>query len=113
MRKVSVAFDKIMKYDFDEYATDGRIVQTDSTPAITSGFALTLTLENGSTEEFILSTAEYNAFSTWYDGQSNGTGLSRYTFMNPHANGPFLNRSNVVIFNKISEIDAESFNITE
>ncbi|MGG1555017.1 hypothetical protein [Paenibacillus ferrarius] len=112
-RKISVAFDKIMKYDYDEYAVDGSIPPAESTQPITSGVNLTLTLENGDSEEFVVTTDEYNAFSAWYDGQSNGTGLVRYTFTNPHAKGPYLNRSNVVIFDKISEIDADSFVVEE
>ncbi|MGG1553286.1 fibronectin type III domain-containing protein [Paenibacillus ferrarius] len=108
-RKNSVVFDKIMKYDYDEYVVDGTQATIDSTPEITSGVNLTLTLVDGSQEEFVLSNDEYNAFTSWYDAKSNGTGLARYTFENPHEKAPFLNRSNVVIFDKITNIDTDTF----
>ncbi len=111
-RKNSLVFDKILKYDFDEYAVDGSTGTAEITP-VTKGVALTLTLETGTVEEFILSNTEYDAFSTWYDAKPSGTGLARYTFENPLAKGPFLNRSNVIIFDEISEIDVDSFDAAE
>lgn len=110
-RKNSLVFEKILKYDFDEYAVDGSKGTAEVTP-VTNGVALTLTLQNGTVVEFILSNTEYDAFSAWYDAKTNGTGLARYTFENPLAKGPFLNRSNVIIFDKISEIDVDKFGLT-
>ncbi|GGA05073.1 hypothetical protein GCM10008018_58850 [Paenibacillus marchantiophytorum] len=110
-RKNSVVFDKIMKFDYDEYAIDGSKSTTEIT-TVTNGVVLTLTLQNGTVEEIILSNSDFSSFATWYDSKTNGTGLSRYTFTNPLPKGPFLNRSNVVIFDKITEIDIDTFGST-
>ncbi|MEK3913485.1 hypothetical protein [Paenibacillus sp. FSL H7-0331] len=108
-RKNSLIFDKILKFNYDEYSISGSGTPTE-VAEITAGTALSITLTDGKVEEFILSAADYNAFVAWHDAKSGGTGPARYTFENPLKKGPFLARHEVVIFDKISSYDSEDFN---
>ncbi|WP_240419203.1 hypothetical protein [Paenibacillus periandrae] len=108
-RKNSLIFDKILKFNYDEYSISGSGTPTE-VAEVTAGTALSITLTDGKVEEFILSTADYNAFVAWHDAKSAGTGPAHYTFENPLKKGPFLARHEVVIFDKISSYDSEDFN---
>ncbi|MEK3913488.1 fibronectin type III domain-containing protein [Paenibacillus sp. FSL H7-0331] len=108
-RKNSLIFDKILKFNYDEYSISGSGTPTE-VAEVTAGTALSITLTDGKVEEFILSAADYNAFVAWHDAKSAGTGPARYTFENPLKKGPFLARHEVVIFDKISSYDSEDFN---
>ncbi|WP_240418867.1 discoidin domain-containing protein [Paenibacillus periandrae] len=109
VRNNNLIFDKILKFNYDEYGISGSGTPTEAAE-ITTGTALSITLTNGKVEEFILSSADYNAFVAWHDAKSAGTGPARYTFENPLKKGPFLARHEVVIFDKISSYDSEDFN---
>lgn len=108
-RKNSLIFDKILKFNYDEYSVNGGGTLTEIAE-VTAGTTLSITLTDGKVEEFILSVADHDAFVSWHDARSAGTGPARYTFENPLKKGPFLARHEVVIFDKISSYDSEDFN---
>lgn len=63
---------------------------------------LTVTMGNGFDKEFDLSKKELNAFTAWYDAKDTGRGPSFFAIDKHNNNkGPFSNRKDYVIFNKI------------
>lgn len=87
----------------------GPIVQPETGRAI-----LTITLDTGLEKEFDLSMAEVNSFISWYEGKAAGSGTASYA-IDKHDNnkGPFKNRKDYVIFDKILTFEVNEYEVTE
>lgn len=85
------------------------IVQPETGRAI-----LTITLDTGLEREFDLSMAEVNSFISWYEGKAVGSGTASYA-IDKHDNnkGPFKNRKDYVIFDKILTFEVNEYEVTE
>ncbi|WP_025717356.1 SPRY domain-containing protein [Paenibacillus sp. 1-18] len=71
---------------------------------------LTVTMDNGFDKEFDLSKKELNAFIAWYDAKDAGRGPSFFAIDKHNNNkGPFSNRKDYVIFNKILTFDVSEY----
>ncbi|KAF6631785.1 hypothetical protein H6F38_13125 [Paenibacillus sp. EKM208P] len=71
---------------------------------------LTVTMENGFDKEFDLSKKELNAFIAWYDAKDAGRGASFFAIDKHNNNkGPFSNRKDYVIFNKILTFEVSEY----
>jgi hypothetical protein len=71
---------------------------------------LTVTMDNGFDNEFDLSKKELNAFITWYDAKDAGRGASFFAIDKHNNNkGPFSNRKDYVIFNKILTFEVSEY----
>ncbi|MEC0183577.1 ran-binding protein 10 [Paenibacillus peoriae] len=73
---------------------------------------LVITLDTGLEKEFDLSKKELNAFIAWYDAKDAGRGTASYA-IDKHGNnkGPFSNRKDYVIFNKILMFEVSEYSI--
>ncbi|KWX79544.1 galactose oxidase [Paenibacillus riograndensis] len=67
-------------------------------------------MNSGLEKEFGLSMAEVNSFITWYENKQSGIGTASYA-INKHDNnkGPFTNRKDYVIFNKILTFEVSEY----
>lgn len=82
------------------------------TPQQTTGgnrALLVITMINGTEKEYDLSSAEISAFTTWYDNRANGTGPERYTINKTYNKGPFLNRKDNIVFDKILYFEVNEY----
>ncbi|MEC0238024.1 ran-binding protein 10 [Paenibacillus kribbensis] len=71
---------------------------------------LTVTMDNGFDKEFDLSKKELNAFIAWYDAKDTGRGASFFAIDKHNNNkGPFSNRKDYVIFNKILTFEVSEY----
>ncbi|MFD1461852.1 hypothetical protein ACFQ5D_10610 [Paenibacillus farraposensis] len=71
---------------------------------------LTVTMDNGFDKEFDLSKKELNAFIAWYDAKDAGRGPSFFAIDKHNNNkGPFSNRKDYVIFNKILTFEVSEY----
>ncbi|AET58780.1 hypothetical protein HPL003_10095 [Paenibacillus terrae HPL-003] len=71
---------------------------------------LTITMDNGFDKEFDLSKKELNAFIAWYDAKDAGRGASFFAIDKHNNNkGPFSNRKDYVIFNKILTFEVSEY----
>ncbi|WP_274481667.1 hypothetical protein [Paenibacillus polymyxa] len=71
---------------------------------------LTVTMDNGFDKEFDLSKKELNAFVAWYDAKDAGRGPSFFAIDKHNNNkGPFSNRKDYVIFNKILTFEVSEY----
>ncbi|KAF6562015.1 hypothetical protein G9G63_20435 [Paenibacillus sp. EKM202P] len=71
---------------------------------------LTVTMDNGFDKEFELSKKELNAFIAWYDAKDAGRGASFFAIDKHNNNkGPFSNRKDYVIFNKILTFEVSEY----
>ncbi|MDP1512449.1 discoidin domain-containing protein [Paenibacillus sp. CMAA1739] len=71
---------------------------------------LTVTVDNGFDKEFDLSKKELNAFIAWYDAKDAGRGPSFFAIDKHNNNkGPFSNRKDYVIFNKILTFEVSEY----
>ncbi|MFK4341307.1 MULTISPECIES: hypothetical protein [unclassified Paenibacillus] len=84
---------------------------TDGTSQPTGDRAiLTVTMDNGFDKEFDLSKKELNAFIAWYDAKDAGRGASFFAIDKHNNNkGPFSNRKDYVIFNKILTFEVSEY----
>ncbi len=75
---------------------------------------LTITLDSGLEKEFDLSMTEVNSFISWYEGKAAGSGTASFA-IDKHDNnkGPFKNRKDYVIFDKILTFEVNEYEITE
>ncbi|GGF72679.1 hypothetical protein GCM10010912_17340 [Paenibacillus albidus] len=73
---------------------------------------LVVTMNTGLEKEFDLSMDEVNAFITWYENKQGGTGSASYA-INKHDNnkGPFTNRKDYVIFDKILTFSVDEYSL--
>lgn len=71
---------------------------------------LVVTMLTGLEKEFDLSMAEVNAFISWYENKQAGTGTASYA-IDKHDNnkGPFTNRKDYVIFDKILTFEVNEY----
>ncbi|WP_068504120.1 hypothetical protein [Paenibacillus kribbensis] len=71
---------------------------------------LTVTMDTGLEKEFDLSMKEVNSFISWYEGKQSGSGTASYA-IDKHSNnkGPFSNRKDYVIFNKILTFEVSEY----
>ncbi|WP_025716755.1 SPRY domain-containing protein [Paenibacillus sp. 1-18] len=71
---------------------------------------LTVTMDNGFDKEFDLSKKELNAFIAWYDAKDASRGASFFAIDKHNNNkGPFSNRKDYVIFNKILTFEVSEY----
>lgn len=75
---------------------------------------LTITLDTGLEKEYDLSMVEVNSFISWYEGKAAGSGTASYA-IDKHDNnkGPFKNRKDYVIFDKILTFEVNEYEVTE
>ncbi|MEJ9165214.1 hypothetical protein [Paenibacillus graminis] len=71
---------------------------------------LVVTMNTGLEKEFDLSMDEVNSFITWYENKQAGTGKASYA-IDKHDNnkGPFTNRKDYVIFDKILTFSVDEY----
>ncbi|GGG00842.1 hypothetical protein GCM10010912_52100 [Paenibacillus albidus] len=71
---------------------------------------LVVTMNTGLEKEFDLSMDEVNAFISWYESKQSGSGTASYA-INKHENnkGPFTNRKDYVIFDKILTFSVDQY----
>ncbi|MCE3203427.1 discoidin domain-containing protein [Paenibacillus sonchi] len=71
---------------------------------------LVVTMNTGLEKEFDLSMDEVNAFIAWYENKQSGTGKASYA-IDKHDNnkGPFTNRKDYVIFDKILTFSVDEY----
>ncbi|WP_235209122.1 discoidin domain-containing protein [Paenibacillus polymyxa] len=83
---------------------------TDPTQPTGDRAILTITMDTGLEKEFNLSMKEVNSFITWYEGKQSGSGTASYA-IDKHDNnkGPFSNRKDYVIFNKILTFEVSEY----
>lgn len=70
-------------------------------PSTGNNALLLVTMVNGDVKEYQMSTASISAFISWYDNRSNGTGPARYIISKGFNKGPFANRHDYLVFDKI------------
>ncbi|WP_338555876.1 hypothetical protein [Paenibacillus sp. KS-LC4] len=73
---------------------------------------LVITMTNGLEKEYDLTMAEVNAFIDWYDAKDAGVGKEKYSFNKTWNKGPFLSRTDYVIFDKILFFDVSEYEDT-
>lgn len=71
---------------------------------------LVVTMVNGSEKEYDLTKAEVDAFINWYDNKTNGTGKAYYTISKNYNLGPFSNRKDNIVFDKIMNFEVMEYN---
>lgn len=71
---------------------------------------LTITLTSGLEKEYDLSMSEINSFLSWYEAKATGIGNASFA-INKHENnkGPFKNRKDYVIFDKILTFEVSEY----
>ncbi|MDP9675439.1 hypothetical protein J2W97_001422 [Paenibacillus jamilae] len=71
---------------------------------------LIVTMITGLEKEFDLSMDEVYSFIEWYEGKQAGTGTASYAIDKHNNNkGPFSNRNDYVIFNKILTFEVSEY----
>lgn len=67
-------------------------------------------MTTGLDKEFDLSIEEVNSFTTWYENKQAGSGTASYA-IDKHDNnkGPFKNRKDYVIFDKILSFEVNEY----
>jgi hypothetical protein len=84
--------------------------EVSATPtAIGNSGILELTMTNGQVKEYELTATELDAFLTWYDGRSGGTGKAYYVFVKKSNIAPFLSRKEYISFDKISSFEVKEY----
>ncbi|QOH62384.1 hypothetical protein [Paenibacillus polymyxa] len=83
---------------------------TPNIPEMGNRAILTVTMITGLEKEFDLSMDEVNSFIAWYEGKQSGTGTASYAIDKHNNNkGPFSNRKDYVIFNKILTFEVSEY----
>ncbi|WP_027086047.1 hypothetical protein [Cohnella panacarvi] len=72
---------------------------------------LTIYIAGGQIKEYDLSSAELNAFISWYDAKDAGSGPSKFAFTKTWNKGPFKARTEYVIFDKILSFDVDEYDV--
>lgn len=68
----------------------------------------------GLEKEFDLSMAKVNIFTLWYENKQVGTWTASYAIDKQEDNkGPFTNRKNYVIFDKILTFEVNEYGVTK
>ncbi|AIQ31265.1 hypothetical protein P40081_26195 [Paenibacillus sp. FSL P4-0081] len=70
---------------------------------------LTIYLNNGTEKEYDLSMTEVNAFIDWYDQKDAGVGTAKYAFIKAWNKGPFIKRTEYVVFDKILTFNVDEY----
>ena len=71
---------------------------------------LVITMTSGLEKEYELNATEINAFISWYDDRANGIG-SKYYIINKNFNkGPFINRKDYLVFDRIQNWEVMDYN---
>ncbi|KAA8999697.1 fibronectin type III domain-containing protein [Paenibacillus spiritus] len=85
------------------------VVATPQAPQKNRGL-LTITMSTGLEKEYDLSMQEINAFISWYETKEAGTGTASYAINKYNTNkGPFKNRKDYVIFDKILTFEVNEY----
>ncbi len=89
-------------------------VTPNPTPDTGDRAILTITLVNGTEKEYDLPMSEVESFLNWYDQRDAGRGPGSYA-IDKHENnkGPFKNRKDYVIFDKILTFEVNEYDVTE
>lgn len=67
-------------------------------------------MDTGLEKEFDLSMKEINSFISWYEAKQAGSGTASYAIDKHNNNkGPFSNRKDYVIFNKILTFEVSEY----
>ncbi|MNC10177.1 hypothetical protein D3C75_578140 [compost metagenome] len=74
---------------------------------------LTIYLTNGTEKEYDLSMVEFTDFMDWYDLKDAGVGPSKYAFNKSWNIGPFIKRTEYIIFDKILTFEVSEYTTTE
>ncbi|MEJ3720062.1 hypothetical protein WGM54_18930 [Paenibacillus polymyxa] len=83
---------------------------TPDIPEMGNRALLKVTMITGLEKEFDLSMDEVNSFIAWYEGKQAGTGTASYAIDKHNNNkGPFSNRKNYVIFDKILTFEVSEY----
>ncbi len=70
---------------------------------------LEITMLNGASKEYDLTSSEIQDFLMWYDSRSEGIGKAFYTFVNKGIVSPFLKKSEYVPFDKILYFEVNEY----
>ncbi|MNC51032.1 hypothetical protein D3C75_1003070 [compost metagenome] len=74
---------------------------------------LTIYLTNGTEKEYDLSMTEVNGFIDWYDQKDAGVGPAKYAFTKTWSKGPFIKRTEYVVFDKILTFNVDEYEADE
>jgi hypothetical protein len=95
-------------------ATPTPTVTPNPTPDTGDRAILTITLVNGVEKEYDLPMNEVEAFLNWYDQRDAGRGPGSYAINKHEINkGPFKNRKDYVVFDKILTFEVNEYEVTE
>ncbi|MFA9466785.1 MAG: hypothetical protein ACERKN_21200 [Velocimicrobium sp.] len=89
------------------YLVDDTNIDTDFSG---SSSILEITMTNGTIKEYSLTIDELEAFLTWYDNRSDGTGKSYYRIPKKSNIKPFLSRKEYLSFDKIYSFEVKDYN---
>ncbi len=70
---------------------------------------LTITMLNGKQLEYDLSSEEVDSFLAWYNTTAQGNGLGYYSFSDNSSDGPFTNRTDYIVFDKILMFELDEY----
>ncbi|KKC49547.1 galactose oxidase [Paenibacillus sp. D9] len=68
---------------------------------------------NGLEKEYDLTVQEVSAFIAWFDTKDAGTGPAKYAFNKTWNKGPFSERTEYVIFEKILTFNVDEYSTKE
>lgn len=83
--------------------------EVSATPYSIARAILTIYIEGGQVKEYDLSSTELNSFLDWYDEKDIGVGPARYGFVKSWNKGPFIKRTDFVIFDKILTFEVSEY----
>ncbi len=75
--------------------------EASATPGTSTNALLEIVLTNGTEKEYDLTMPQVNAFISWFEGISAGSGSPYYSFNLTYNTGPFLSRKDYIVFDKI------------
>lgn len=71
---------------------------------------LTITLSNDTEKEYDMTAQEIADFKTWYSSRAAGTGEAFYEIDKTYNKGPFINRKDCIVFDKIVSFEISDYN---
>ncbi|HBY21130.1 MAG TPA: hypothetical protein DEG71_09025 [Clostridiales bacterium] len=88
------------------------VVLTPQTPSEFGGdrAIITITMINGLEKEYDLSIPDIEDFLDWYDDRAEGTGDAYYVIKKNYNEGPFVDRRDYIIFDKIQNFEICDYN---
>jgi hypothetical protein len=92
-----------------ESANSNEVSATPEAAIITGNAILDIVMDNGTLKEYNLTGTELDAFLTWYDNRSNGTGNAYYIFTVKGTVSPYTSVKHYIPYNKILYFDLKSY----